>query len=78
MLIRTLFALFQKKSLVMGKGHGLTEAGKLSTSTETMFFEKVSIIHKYCVNYFNKSIKTFFYWDVYVMIQLSHGEVICL
>ncbi|XP_013857067.1 paired amphipathic helix protein Sin3a [Austrofundulus limnaeus] len=31
----------KKKSLVMGKGHGLSEVGKLSTSTETMFFEKV-------------------------------------
>uniref|UniRef100_A0A8C6LU18 Paired amphipathic helix protein Sin3a n=1 Tax=Nothobranchius furzeri TaxID=105023 RepID=A0A8C6LU18_NOTFU len=30
-----------KKSLMMGKGHGMTEFSKLSTSTETMFFEKV-------------------------------------
>lgn len=28
----------------MGKDHGMTEVGKHSTSTETMFFEKVSII----------------------------------
>uniref|UniRef100_A0A1A8UG42 Paired amphipathic helix protein Sin3b n=2 Tax=Percomorphaceae TaxID=1489872 RepID=A0A1A8UG42_NOTFU len=31
----------KKKSLMMGKGHGMTEFSKLSTSTETMFFEKV-------------------------------------
>ncbi|XP_035991900.1 paired amphipathic helix protein Sin3a [Fundulus heteroclitus] len=30
---------FKKK--VIGKGHGVAEVGKLSTSTETMFFEKV-------------------------------------
>uniref|UniRef100_A0A3Q2ZJC4 Paired amphipathic helix protein Sin3a n=1 Tax=Kryptolebias marmoratus TaxID=37003 RepID=A0A3Q2ZJC4_KRYMA len=30
-----------KKSLVIAKTHGMTEVSKLSTSTETMFFEKV-------------------------------------
>ncbi|MED6241542.1 Paired amphipathic helix protein Sin3a, partial [Ataeniobius toweri] len=32
---------FKKKALVIGKGHGMAEVGKVSTSTETMFFEKV-------------------------------------
>ncbi|XP_043998562.1 paired amphipathic helix protein Sin3a-like isoform X1 [Gambusia affinis] len=32
---------FKKKALVIGKAHGMAEVGKLSTSTETMFFEKV-------------------------------------
>ncbi|KAM6943140.1 paired amphipathic helix protein Sin3a-like [Xenentodon cancila] len=31
----------KKKPKIMGKDHGMTEVGKLSTSTETMFFEKV-------------------------------------
>ncbi|KAL3065822.1 hypothetical protein OYC64_015875 [Pagothenia borchgrevinki] len=31
----------KKKPKILGKDHGLTEAGKHSTSTETMFFEKV-------------------------------------
>uniref|UniRef100_A0A4W6ESG4 SIN3 transcription regulator family member Ab n=1 Tax=Lates calcarifer TaxID=8187 RepID=A0A4W6ESG4_LATCA len=31
----------KKKPKIMGKDHGMTEVGKHSTSTETMFFEKV-------------------------------------
>ncbi|XP_041842175.1 paired amphipathic helix protein Sin3a-like isoform X2 [Melanotaenia boesemani] len=31
----------RKKPKIMGKDHGMTEVSKLSTSTETMFFEKV-------------------------------------
>lgn len=34
----------QKKPKLIGKDHGMTEVSKHSTSTETMFFEKVSII----------------------------------
>ncbi|XP_015246903.1 PREDICTED: paired amphipathic helix protein Sin3a-like [Cyprinodon variegatus] len=32
---------FKKKALVIGKSHSMAEVSKLSTSTETMFFEKV-------------------------------------
>uniref|UniRef100_A0A8P4GHT2 SIN3 transcription regulator family member Ab n=1 Tax=Dicentrarchus labrax TaxID=13489 RepID=A0A8P4GHT2_DICLA len=34
----------KKKPKIMGKDHGMTEVSKHSTSTETMFFEKVSIV----------------------------------
>ena len=36
--------LLQKKPKIMGKDHSMSEVSKHSTSTETMFFEKVSII----------------------------------
>ncbi|XP_072320597.1 paired amphipathic helix protein Sin3a-like isoform X2 [Eucyclogobius newberryi] len=37
----TLTPPIKKKPKIMGKGHGIGEVGKHSTSTETMFFEKV-------------------------------------
>lgn len=48
----TISTLLQKKPKIMGKDHGLSEVSKHSTSTETMFFEKVSIV------IFRDSIKT--------------------
>lgn len=34
--------IFQKKPKIMGKEHNMNDVSKHSTSTETLFFEKVS------------------------------------
>lgn len=43
-LFRHVLTPLQKKPKIMGKDHGMSEVSKHSTSTETMFFEKVSIV----------------------------------